>query len=84
MRKASGFPEDNWESGGFASGGVAAKRIVSLTESRRLSAREAAEPQPMQRYSKDIQAGKAHNAEVQQRPRGGNAATDAEVQRRHN
>jgi len=25
VRNASGFPEDNWKSRGFASGGVAAK-----------------------------------------------------------
>jgi len=30
---------------GFASGGTAAKRVVGLTESQRLSAREAAKPQ---------------------------------------
>jgi hypothetical protein len=33
------------ETRGYASGGVAAKRVADLTESRRLSARKAAQPQ---------------------------------------
>jgi len=45
VRKASGFPFRFFRRRGFASGGGAAKRVAGLTESRRLSAREAAKPQ---------------------------------------
>jgi len=39
---------------GFASGGLAAKRIVGLTESQRLSAQKAAKPQGDHRFEGNV------------------------------
>jgi len=50
---------------------------VSLTESRRLSAREAAKPLPMQRYSKDIQAERRTTQRYSKDIEATKAATDA-------